>query len=309
MVWSIPGPLSSSPSSTFFLPVEAVDQRQQTSSISRSRSCMSISSGTRASARLLGNAAITTFGHRINPPNFQSVPLRSFLTPSPASPLRRSQVIAQTRHLHLQRLFRPNSLRQRFQTPRIRRFESTKSSTHTPPTQLNSPEAAPSLSQRLKQLSKEYGWTAVGVYLALSALDFPFCFLAVRLLGTDRIGRWEHAIISGFWNIIGIPFPSLRPEPAPAGVEAGDAVDMDAVKREGPPRKTWDHGVEAAQAANQGEQASIWTQLALAYAVHKSFIFIRVPLTAAVLPSVVRTLRTWGWKVGRRTPKAIPSPK
>lgn len=46
-----------------------------------------------------------------------------------------------------------------------------------------------SLGARLKKLSKEYGWTAVGVYLALSALDFPFCFLFVRVVGTETIGK------------------------------------------------------------------------------------------------------------------------
>jgi len=48
---------------------------------------------------------------------------------------------------------------------------------------------------------------------------------------------------------------------------------------------------------------AIWTQLALAYAIHKSFIFIRVPLTAAVTPKVVKTLRGWGWDIGKRKPK------
>ena len=51
----------------------------------------------------------------------------------------------------------------------------------------------------------------------------------------------------------------------------------------------------------------IWTQLALAYAVHKSFIFIRVPLTAAVTPKVVRVLRGWGWDIGKRKGKSITS--
>lgn len=45
------------------------------------------------------------------------------------------------------------------------------------------------------------------------------------------------------------------------------------------------------------------TQLALAYAIHKSFIFIRVPLTAAVTPKVVKVLRSWGWQIGKRKPK------
>jgi len=44
----------------------------------------------------------------------------------------------------------------------------------------------------------------------------------------------------------------------------------------------------------------VWTELALAYAIHKSFIFIRVPLTAAVTPKVVKMLRGWGWDIGKK---------
>lgn len=48
-----------------------------------------------------------------------------------------------------------------------------------------------SLSQRLKKLFKDYGKSAIGVYLALSVLDFPFCFLLVRIVGTDTIGMLQ----------------------------------------------------------------------------------------------------------------------
>lgn len=48
---------------------------------------------------------------------------------------------------------------------------------------------------------------------------------------------------------------------------------------------------------------AIWTQLGLAYIVHKSFIFVRVPLTAAVLPKVVKTLRGWGYDIGKKRVK------
>ncbi len=50
--------------------------------------------------------------------------------------------------------------------------------------------------------------------------------------------------------------------------------------------------------------AGLATQLALAYAIHKSFIFVRVPLTAAVTPRVVKILRSWGWQIGKRRPRA-----
>jgi len=217
------------------------------------------------------------------------------------SPFEIGRTFPQTRTLHIQQSFRPNLFQSRFRPPQSLRHSSTKTSPHVPPTLPNNPEPTLTISQRLKKLSREYGWTAVGVYLALSALDFPFCFLAVRLLGTERIGRWESAVVDTFWSIISIPFPSLGHQPQTVGEESEDPVQADVDRREG--RKPWDHGVAAAQKANEGDQASIWTQLALAYAVHKSFIFIRVPLTAAVLPKVVKTLRAWGWKVGRRTSK------
>ena len=64
-------------------------------------------------------------------------------------------------------------------------------------------EAEPqSLSARLRKLSREYGWAALGVYLGLSVLDFPFCFLLVRMVGTDRIAEVEHWIMAGVKRVV-----------------------------------------------------------------------------------------------------------
>ena len=70
---------------------------------------------------------------------------------------------------------------------------------------------------------------------------------------------------------------------------------------------TGDYGKDVieAEAMNRRADASIWTQLALAYAIHKSFIFVRVPLTVAVTPRVVKVLRGWGWDIGKRRPKEV----
>lgn len=69
---------------------------------------------------------------------------------------------------------------------------------------------------------------------------------------------------------------------------------------------TW--GIEEAEERNKTD-ASLATQLALAYAIHKSFIFIRVPLTAAITPKVVKILRSWGWDIGKRTTKEAKAAK
>lgn len=67
-----------------------------------------------------------------------------------------------------------------------------------------------SLSDRMKQMSRKYGWIVVGIYLSLSVLDFPFCFLAVRWIGTERIAEIEHTVISAFWSAVEKAMPSLK---------------------------------------------------------------------------------------------------
>ncbi|QKX56406.1 uncharacterized protein TRUGW13939_03511 [Talaromyces rugulosus] len=182
----------------------------------------------------------------------------------------------------------PSALLQQQRTFFQKRFSSSSSSASSTTT-----KAQPqSLSQRLKTLSREYGWSALGVYLLLSALDFPFCFATVRLVGVERIGHLEHAIMDWVKGALGQFWPLEIESVAhkePGQGQEGTAVD--------------EHGVIEAERRNVEEGASIWTQLALAYAIHKSFIFLRVPLTAAVTPKVVQTLRRWGWNIGKRTPK------
>ena len=99
-----------------------------------------------------------------------------------------------------------NTARRRpFTSPlRHRRPYSTdpKKPAYNPTPHLNSPTPSLSLSQRLRKLSREYGWSGFGVYLALSALDFPFCFAAVRYLGTDRIGHYEHVVVEWIKSMV-----------------------------------------------------------------------------------------------------------
>lgn len=153
----------------------------------------------------------------------------------------------------------------------------------------------------MKKLSREYGWSALGVYLALTALDFPLCYLLVQWLGTDRVGRWEHAVVSRVaplipevvkerWYALKAWMHSAEEE-ITGKDDVSDVVDMAG----------W--GVEEAQREVKKE-ASLGTQLALAYAIHKSFIFLRVPATVALTPKVVKVLRGWGWNIGKRSTEA-----
>ncbi|ROV96315.1 hypothetical protein VMCG_07688 [Cytospora schulzeri] len=188
-----------------------------------------------------------------------------------------------------------------FNWSRPRRSEKSGGGSKTGSGSGSGQEAEPqSLSARLRKLSREYGWAAVGVYLGLSVLDFPFCFLLVRLVGTDRIAAVEHVVMAKvkamvpesakeWWH----EYRTALKEAEKEQLGSNDlSDDMDKV--------TW--GVEEAEERNK-QEASLATQLALAYAIHKTFIFVRVPLTAAVTPKVVKVLRSWGWQIGKMKPK------
>ncbi|KAL5332751.1 hypothetical protein BJX70DRAFT_99983 [Aspergillus crustosus] len=192
-----------------------------------------------------------------------------------APPLRKVQSQTQS---HFENLL---CARRAFHSSRTR-CNGKSSYTYQPPT------PSPSLSQRLKTLSREYGWSALWIYLFLSALDFPFCFAAVKLLGADKIGHYEHVVVEGVTGAVNKVWPGAFERSGEEEEEEEEAVADQAVeKKKGP-----------------AEEASLWTQLALAYAIHKSFIFFRVPLTAAITPKVVKQLRKWGWDVLKGKPKA-----
>lgn len=170
-----------------------------------------------------------------------------------------------------------------------------------------------SLSQRLRKLSREYGWSALGIYLLLSAIDFPFCFMAVRFLGADRIGHYEDVILQTVADGIRAIWPGKQTRWSKSEKEKA-ADDEERGKMDA--GRTDEQGVKKVDEASMfffklskkcnsvanNIVLGIWTQVALAYAIHKSLIFIRVPLTAAITPKVVKVLRAWGVDITKRRP-------
>ena len=143
----------------------------------------------------------------------------------------------------------------RFRNPSSRRWNSTRPNPD-PTSQLGSPTPQLSFFQRFKQLGKEYGWVVTGVYFGLSALDLPFCFLAVRGLGTDRVARWEHAIVGTVKDAIKAVMPDVGAKADEVVEQVETAVGSPAA-REG---NVW--GVPEAEARNQEEACMFSTHTA-----------------------------------------------
>lgn len=87
------------------------------------------------------------------------------------------------------------------------------------------------------------------MYFALSVLDFPFCFLAVRALGTERIGHYEHVVVDAFKNTFGLKKGNEEGPIAASSTEAAQAV-----AREGGDFN-FAEDIEEAEAANKGAGA------------------------------------------------------
>jgi hypothetical protein len=143
----------------------------------------------------------------------------------------------------------------------FRRFQSA---------QANPSDTNLSFSQRLRKLSREYGWAALGIYLALSALDFPFCFLAVQQLGTDRIGHWEHVVLSYVKGSVKWPLgqggqdtvDGAASEVKRVGKETlllgeGQEDGQKRILEQDPTYIVDDHGYQEAEKANKGANASM----------------------------------------------------
>ena len=110
----------------------------------------------------------------------------------------------------------------------------------------------------MRKLSREYGYSAVGVYLALSALDFPFCYLAVSYLGTERIGRWEHAVLAFVGGVVKWPMGEGEVKGVEKGRVDGERRLLDVVEEEEEEEDgVEDHGYDAAERANRGDNASM----------------------------------------------------
>ncbi|OQO05280.1 hypothetical protein B0A48_09047 [Cryoendolithus antarcticus] len=202
----------------------------------------------------------------------------------------------------LWQLFPRDRIANRFRSIRNSSTQSPHSPSPAPAIQTPEPTG---LTARLRRLSKQYGWVAVGVYFGLSVIDFPFCFLAVRLAGPERIGKLEHAILGWLTTTFAPAWRVLQPAAEPVWNAIEPAVEWVLGIFRTRPQAVELSGAAIEEAAVKAENkkragASIWTELAIAYGIHKTLlIFVRVPLAAALTPKVARVLQSYGWKVGK----------
>lgn len=136
-------------------------------------------------------------------------------------------------------------------------------------TQQSKPQPNQSLGQRFKELSQKYGWVAVGVYTAISVIDFSIAFAAVNVAGAERVKKVEKKVL--------------------------DWVGMNTSKQ---PSDSDKEGKE--------DKNSIWAMAVLAYGIHKTlFLPPRLALAAGITPRLVKELQRRGYAVGPNAEKVV----
>lgn len=137
----------------------------------------------------------------------------------------------------------------------------------------------------IKQLMSKYGYSALGIYLGFSFIDLPLSFLLVHSAGSDKIEELQGTVM-GWFGYTSDPVENAPLESAPV---ENAPVENAPVETE-QPTEGWRSYVSP----------TLLTEFGIAYALHKSLIVIRLPLTAAVTPSVVAMLQRWGFKIGNK---------
>lgn len=146
----------------------------------------------------------------------------------------------------------------------------------------------------IKALVSQYGYSALGVYLALSCVDFPLSFLVVHHVGADKVKQVQDDVFTTVKSWFGIK----KPEPVLIENESNDHFQLGA-KHEEP---TSLQPLEPTEQTMWESiyQSPLFTEVIVAYALHKSLVFVRVPLTAAITPPIVAKLRSMGFQIGKQ---------
>lgn len=169
----------------------------------------------------------------------------------------RPEALPYARHLHTDSKRPTSALRKPCLSRPTRRWDSSDAELST------KADSELSFSQRIKKLSREYGWAAIYIYFTLSALDFPFCFLAVKWLGTDLIGHWEHVIVSNVKHLLQWPLGGTAHEQVGNVIEKAEGVvhsedGKRLLEANTEAEEVIDHGYKEAVKANSGKDASAY---------------------------------------------------
>lgn len=186
--------------------------------------------------------------------------------------------------------------------PLLRSFRPLSTVGTSPPPTPPTPPPAESIVSRLRTLFRTHGWSALTIYLILSLADFSLTFLFIWSVGADRVREAEDWVLDCLGWHRGDDAAALAEGREPAAPGRVERVLKSFNKSSKPSVAGEVVGDGAGGVAATGGSSSegnaysaMATTAVLAYAIHKTLLLpVRLGLTAAITPKVVRLLRSWG---------------
>ncbi|KAI7905458.1 uncharacterized protein BX663DRAFT_499784 [Cokeromyces recurvatus] len=127
---------------------------------------------------------------------------------------------------------------------------------------VNIPPPQPKLS-KTRQFIKKYGYVGLSVYLIIGAIDLSTTMAVISIKGADRVKEAEHYVTNKVKNWIGLS-------------TVGKKNNHELIQQQTKP--------------------SLTSIFVIAYGIHKTILLpLRLSLTAAITPAVVRKLTRLGW--------------
>lgn len=176
----------------------------------------------------------------------------------------------------------------------IRRGFADKASSATPETAVAPKKAG--VFDKIKILVKQYGYTGVAVYLAISTLDLAATFVIVKAAGMDKIEQAQDWVLDNVGGYFGYKTSAEKhAEEALKRQESLDAknAELDSVD-------------DAQVGAIYNKASGLWSVFVIAYGIHKLLVPLRVVATSMITPPLVKWLVKRGWikKVAKAAPAA-----
>lgn len=129
----------------------------------------------------------------------------------------------------------------------------------------------------IKKLMKTYGYSALVVYIGVTFISLPLCFFTVHSMGAEKISVY----LNKGKQLFGYGEPTDE-----AVIEKIRQKEADLEEQ----RKLGEHTRWQAF-----KQSTLLAEFLIAYGLHKSLVFVRIPVTAAVTPSMARLFKRWGF--------------
>ncbi|CAG8501574.1 8692_t:CDS:1 [Ambispora gerdemannii] len=176
----------------------------------------------------------------------------------------------------------------------VRRYPHSK----TPSTSTRIENAGESLSMfsRLKLLTRRYGASAVVIYLAISAMDLAATFILLQSGGGERVKKIEDWITETFG--INTIYRQNRDDNKDRNLNTTIMISSQENNTTLSMITNDDGGNSGSDSTKQ--TPSLMSTLVIAYGIHKILLPLRLGVTAAMTPPLVRKLRSMGWDIGRQ---------